>query len=222
MTHKHCLTFLFCIATTALSFAQNKKSITTQRINTPINIDADLTDAAWENAEVATDFIMYDPDNGKPIDQKKKTDVRILYDDQAIYIGVLLYDDEPSKIMKEITDRDDFGTSDFFGIYINGYNDGQQDFRFFVTAAGGQTDCLATEQLGEDYSWNAIWESKVKITEFGWAIEIKIPYAALRFSPETVQTWGLNFVREIRRDRQIYTWTHVDSKIGTVIQQAGV
>lgn len=222
MTHKHCLTFLFCIATTALSFAQNKKSITTQRINTPINIDADLTDAAWENAEVATDFIMYDPDNGKPIDQKKKTEVKILYDDQAIYVGALLYDDEPSKIMKEITERDDFGTSDFFGIYINGYNDGQQDFRFFVTAAGGQTDCLATEQLGEDYSWNAIWESKVKITEFGWAIEMKIPYAALRFSPETVQTWGLNFVREIRRDRQIYTWTHVDSKIGAVIPQAGI
>ena len=165
---------------------------------------------------------MFDPDNGRPIDVKKKTEVKILYDDQAIYISALLYDDEPSKIMREITERDDFGSSDTFGIYINGYNDGQQDFRFFVTAAGGQVDCLATEQLGEDYSWNAIWESKVKITEFGWAVEMKIPYAALRFSNEAQQTWGLNFVREIRRDRQTYTWTHVDSKIGAVIPQAGI
>ncbi len=79
---------------------------------------------------------MYEPDNGKPIDLKKKTDVKILYDDQAIYVSAMLYDDEPSKILKEITERDDFGTSDFFGIYINGYNDGQQDFSFFCHSRG--------------------------------------------------------------------------------------
>lgn len=213
---------LLIVLVSISSFAQIKKNITTQKTTETITIDGNLSEQTWKNAQFATDFIMYDPDNGKEIDVKKRTDVKILYDDQAIYIGALLYDDEPSKIMKEITERDDFGTSDFFGIYINGYNDGQQDFRFFVTAAGGQVDCLATEQMGEDYSWDAIWESKVKITEFGWAVEMKIPYAALRFSPEAVQTWGLNFVREIRRDRQIYTWNHVDSKIGAVIQQAGV
>ena len=130
---------------------------------------------------------MFEPDNGQPINPKKKTEVKILYTDEAIYVGALLFDDEPSKIMKEITERDDFGATDVFGIFINGYNDGQQDFRFFVTAAGGQLDCLATEQIGEDFSWNAIWESKVKITSFGWAVEMKIPYAALRFSSESEQ-----------------------------------
>lgn len=202
--------------------AQNKKNITTTKISENISIDANLSEGVWEKAEIATDFIMFEPDNGKAIDQKKKTDVKILYDDEAIYVGAILYDDNPSKILKEITERDDFGTSDAFGIFINGYNDGQQDFRFFVTAAGGQLDCIATEQLGEDFSWNAIWESKARITEFGWVVEMKIPYAALRFSTEPKQTWGLNFVREIKRDRQVYTWTHVDSKIGAVIQQAGV
>ena len=218
----HYFAFLVPMLFSAFSTAQTKKSIAIQKINEPITINGNSDENAWKDAEIATDFIMYEPDNGKPIDLKKKTDVKILYDDQAIYVSAMLYDDEPSKILKEITERDDFGTSDFFGIYINGYNDGQQDFRFFVTAAGGQVDCLATEQMGEDYSWDAIWESKVKITEFGWAIEMKIPYAALRFSAEKVQTWGLNFVREIKRDRQIYTWTHVDSKIGAVIQQAGI
>ena len=222
MTFRPFITYLFCVVTSIFSVAQTKKSITTEKISEPITIDANLNEDAWKNVSIASDFIMFDPDNGRPIDVKKKTEVKILYDDQAIYISALLYDDEPSKIMREITERDDFGSSDTFGIYINGYNDGQQDFRFFVTAAGGQVDCLATEQLGEDYSWNAIWESKVKITEFGWAVEMKIPYAALRFSNEAQQTWGLNFVREIRRDRQTYTWTHVDSKIGAVIPQAGV
>ena len=222
MTFRPFITYLFCVVTSIFSVAQTKKSITTEKISEPITIDANLNEDAWKNVSIASDFIMFDPDNGRPIDVKKKTEVKILYDDQAIYISALLYDDEPSKIMREITERDDFGSSDTFGIYINGYNDGQQDFRFFVRAAGGQVDCLATEQLGEDYSWNAIWESKVKITEFGWAVEMKIPYAALRFSNEAQQTWGLNFVREIRRDRQTYTWTHVDSKIGAVIPQAGI
>lgn len=222
MVNKFSITILFCLASFLFSFSQTKKSITTQKINKPITIDANLNEESWKNAETASDFVMFEPDNGKAIDNKKKTEVKILYDDEAIYVGALLYDDAPSKIMKEITERDDFGTTDAFGIFVNGYNDGQQDFRFFVTAAGGQLDCLATEQIGEDFSWNAIWESKVKITDFGWAVEMKIPYAALRFPSDAIQTWGLNFVREIKRDRQVYTWTHVDSKIGAVIQQAGI
>lgn len=222
MVNKFSITILFCLASVLFSFSQTKKSITTQKINKPITIDANLNEESWKNAETASDFVMFEPDNGKAIDNKKKTEVKILYDDEAIYVGALLYDDTPSKIMKEITERDDFGATDAFGIFVNGYNDGQQDFRFFVTAAGGQLDCLATEQIGEDFSWNAIWESKVKITDFGWAVEMKIPYAALRFPSDAIQTWGLNFVREIKRDRQVYTWTHVDSKIGAVIQQAGI
>jgi hypothetical protein len=222
MPNKICLLLLLFIGNFFFSFAQSKKSISTRKISETIALDGELNEEAWKNVSLATDFVMFEPDNGKAIDPKKKTEVRILYDDEAIYVGALLYDDEPSKIMKEITERDDFGTTDAFGIFINGYNDGQQDFRFFVTAAGGQLDCLATEQIGEDFSWNAIWDSKVKITSFGWAIEMKIPYAALRFPGENIQTWGLNFVREIKRERRIYTWTHVDSRIGAVIQQAGI
>jgi len=75
---------------------------------------------------------MFDPDNGKHISQDKETNVRILYDNEAVYIGATLYDEEPDKILKEITQRDNQGTSDSFGVFINGFNDGQQDFRFFV------------------------------------------------------------------------------------------
>ena len=81
-------------------------------------------------------------------------------------------------------------------------------------------DCLATED-NEDFSWDGIWESKVGLTDFGWVVEMKIPYAALRFSNAQKQTWGLNFMREIKRDVQKYTWNRVDTKIGAVIAQEG-
>lgn len=81
-------------------------------------------------------------------------------------------------------------------------------------------DCLATEG-GEDYSWDAIWDSEVSITEYGWVVEMKIPYAALRFSNDEKQTWGLNFYREIKRDRQKYTWNLIDMKIGAALPQTG-
>ncbi|WP_320815360.1 DUF5916 domain-containing protein [Flavobacterium sp.] len=224
--HKNLIIIILLSFTFLKSQAQNdsiqKKSLVANKINESIIIDGELNESIWSETQTASNFVMFEPDNGRPISESKKTEVKILYDNDGVYIGAKLYDDEPGKILKEITERDDFGTTDAFGVFINGLNDGQQDFRFFVTAAGGQLDCIATEQTGEDFSWNAIWSSKAKITDFGWTVEMKIPYAALRFSNETKQTWGINFIREIKRDRQIYTWSFVDSKIGAVIQQAGI
>jgi len=199
---------------------QNKKRLKASLLKSPIVVDGKPDENEWKNAESATGFITFQPDNGNPAPYEKRTEVKVLYDDDGIYIAALLYDD-PSKIVKEITERDKFGTSDFFGIFINGYNDGQQDFRFFVSTAGTQMDCIATES-GEDYSWDGIWHSNVALTDYGWTVEMKIPYAALRFSEQKEQIWGVNFFREIRRDRQKFTWNHIDNKIGNTITQAGI
>lgn len=198
-----------------------KKILHTRFITKNIAIDGEINEENWDTDSVAKDFIMFEPDNGKPISEDKKTEIKVLYDNDAIYIAAWLYDNEPNKIRKEVTKRDVFGVSDHFSVYINGFNDGQQDFRFFVSSAGTQMDCLATKDT-EDFTWDAIWESKVKLTDFGWIVEMKIPYAALRFSNSEQQTWGLNFMREIKRDAQKYTWNHIDTKIGAVIPQAGI
>ncbi|WP_395075439.1 DUF5916 domain-containing protein [Flavobacterium sp.] len=200
----------------------SKKVLKTSLTTENIKIDGVIDESAWKSVEMASDFISFEPDNGNPIPQNRKTEVKILYDNNAIYISAVMYDENPSKILKEFVQRDNIGAADFFGIFINGFNDGQQDFRFIVSASNGQADCQASDNQGEDYSWDAIWESQTKITDFGWVAEIKIPYAALRFSPENKQTWGLNFMREVRRDRQKYTWTFIDPKIRTFIQQAGI
>jgi hypothetical protein len=211
---------LFLVFINFSSYGQKKKLQAKSTVEN-ITIDGKIDEEAWKSAPIATDFIMYEPDNGKHIGENKKTEVKVLYDNTAIYIFATLYDDEPNKISKELTNRDVFGISDHFSVSINGYNDGQQDFRFYVSAAGVQMDCLATEG-SEDYTWDAIWSSEAALTDFGWVVEMKIPYAALRFSKTEKQTWGLNFMREIKRDFQKYTWNYVDTKIGSIITQEGI
>ncbi|WP_026724251.1 DUF5916 domain-containing protein [Flavobacterium sasangense] len=222
MTNKFGITIFICFTSFLLSFSQTKKSVSTKKTTETISIDAELNEASWKDAEIATDFVSLEPKNGTPIPEEFKTEVKILYSNDAIYIGAKLYDPNPEKILKELVERDEIGTSDFFGIFINGYNDGQQEFRFFVTAANGQIDTNFTSAEGEDGSWNAIWESNAKITDFGYVVEMKIPYAALRFPEKEKQTWGLNFFREVRRERQKYTWSPIDNKIGAISQQAGI
>ena len=216
---KKALLFLLII-TSSLGYTQ-KKTLKAVLINDKITIDGNLEESQWQTAPIAKDFFMFAPDNGKEVEKGNESEVKILYDNEAIYIGATLYDTEPSKILKELTLRDDQGTSDLFGVFINGFNDGQQDFRFFSSASGTQLDCLATDTNGEDFSWDAIWLSKAKITDKGWVVEMKIPYAALRFSNNKVQNWGINFVRDLKRKNSIYVWNKVDNKLNNVIQQAG-
>lgn len=211
---------LFLVFINFCSYGQ-KKTLQAKSTVDNITIDGKGTEEAWKSAPIASDFIMFEPDNGKAISENKKTEVKVLYDNTAIYILAILHDHEPNKISKELTNRDVFGISDHFSVSINGYNDGQQDFRFYVSAAGVQMDCLALED-SEDYTWDAIWNSEVTLTDFGWVVEMRIPYAALRFSKAEKQTWGINFMREIKRDFQKYTWNLVDTKIGSVITQEGI
>jgi hypothetical protein len=215
-TLSFCLFFL-----TFLGFSQ-KKSLQTQFTTETITIDGKISEPVWNNAQIATDFISLEPDNGNPIPQNRRTEVKVLYNNDAIYVAATMYDDEPNKILKEITQRDNFGTAENFGIFINGFNDSQQDFRFYVSAAGVQADCIFTNQNDEDFTWDAIWESKAKMTDYGWVVEMKIPYAALRFSNKKQQTWGINFYREIRRDRQAYTWNFIDATIDNESAQSGI
>ncbi len=199
-----------------------RKSLNAEVAAAPIIIDGQLTEPIWQTAQVATNFLEFYPDNGKLCDPTMQTEVRVAYDNEAIYIAAKMYDSDPSKILTQLTQRDDFGTADHFGVFINGYNDGQQDFRFFVSAAGVQMDANTTNSNGEDFTWDAIWESKVAITEFGWVAEFRIPYAAIRFPKAAEQKWGINFYREVRRDRRQFTWNLIDTKVNNELAQTGI
>lgn len=223
MFFKRVVLLLSLLVYAHFGFAQlTKKKLTTRFTSEKILIDGNLNEEIWKSAEIATDFVMYEPDNGTPESVDRKSEVKVVYDHEAIYVGAILYDSNPENIKRELSNRDDFATADHFGIMLNGYNDGQQDFRFYVSAAGVQMDCVYTEYNGEDFTWNAIWDSHVHITDYGWVVEMKIPYAALRFPTDKKQTWGVNFYREVRNNRQTFTWNLLSNTINNEAVQAGI
>ncbi|MEQ9187563.1 MAG: DUF5916 domain-containing protein [Cryomorphaceae bacterium] len=191
-----------------------RKTIPATRAAERPKIDGALDDAVWATAPKATDFVMFEPANGGAIPRAFQTVVRVLYDDQAIYIGAMMYDPHSDSILRQMTERDEFNqNTDWLGFFINPYNDGLSDFNFWVTAAGTQADSKTTPN-GDDFSLNSIWKSAVSITDSGWIMEAEIPYIALRFPETPVKDWGLNFMRSIRRSRKTSTWNFLDKSLG--------
>lgn len=209
---------ILLIIPTLLTAQIERKTIPATRTTSQIDIDGKLDDPAWVVAPVAKDFIMFEPDNGTPERASMRTEVRVLYDDNAVYIAAILYDPSPDSILTQITKRDVYNENcDWFGFFINPYNDGLSDFNFWVTAAGTQADAKTTTD-GDDFNLNSVWKSAVTITDFGWVVEAEIPYIALRFPETPVKDWGLNFMRSIRRNRRTYSWNFLDLGSGNRLE----
>ncbi len=200
----------------------SRKKISATRINTTLKIDGILDEEEWKTAPIAKNFVERNPNNGIPEPSEFKTQVKILYDNTGIYFGIEMQDPHPENIAKELTERDNFGNDDAIGVSINGYNDKQQGMLFIVQASGVQADSKIYTNQNDDFSWNAIWYSGVKITDKGWNVEMKIPYSELRFSKTQKQTWGLNIMRIIQKTNQNLTWNFVDNKKGTYLLYDGL
>ncbi len=203
-----------CVLSMSLLNAQDKRRLNIKRTSEAPKIDGVLDDAAWQDAEIATDFIQFRPEMGVTLPDHQKTLVRLTYDDNAIYIGAYLKD-KPEDIQRQFTSRDNFGNNDFFLVVFNPNNDGQTDTEFFVFPSGTQADAVANPNSGEDFGWNAVWDSEVQIVDDGWIVEMKIPYRALRFSKD-VEVWGLQFHRRFRIDNTQYTWNAIDRTKGNI------
>lgn len=199
---------------------QTKKSLNASRAHTPILIDGKLDETQWDTAEKAGDFIQLTPFPGERSTQR--TQVSIFYDDNAVYIGAMLFDEHPDSILKQLTARDNFeyANTDAFGVSFDTYGDKQNGFAFVVTAAGVQADAKIKFD-GFDYSWNAAWFSRARIGNKGLCVEMKIPYSALRFPRSAVQNWNVNFTRTIRRIREKSYWSPVLPGISNFFSQSG-
>jgi len=202
-------------------FAQEKKSVEALYISTPLTIDAILDEPVYSQVKPAKDFVQIQPYNGKPSYQP--TEVHFFYDQSAIYVGAMLYDSAPDSIFNYLTERDNTGMADYFGVYIDPYNQGQLAYGFFINPAGVQVDVKAVKSDGdnEDGNWNAVWESKTRITDKGWVVELRIPFSALRFSEKTGTNWGMNMFRNIRRHNSNNSWNFIDRNVSGFIHQQG-
>lgn len=212
---------LIVFITLSVNIIAQKKSAQAYRTNEIIKIDGILNEKTYQSASPAKDFFQIQPYNGKAAMQP--SEVYILDDENAIYVGAKMYDSHPDSIFNYLTERDNMGMSDYFGIYFDPYNTGQVAYGFFITPAGIQVDIKATNNDGnnEDGNWNEIWESKTKIEKFGWVAEMRIPFTAIRFPKNGAKAWGLNMFRNIRRYNSNNSWNMLDKKVNGFLVQQG-
>lgn len=195
-----------------------KKEVGALRIDSTIEIDGRLIEENWLKAEVATGFIQEDPYPGKKAGLESV--IRVLYDDDAIYIGARLHDSEPDRILRELTERNDIGNADHFEVLIDPYRDGINGYSFAVTSSGVQRDARMFGTT-KDAAWDAVWESAVTIDSAGWVVEMRIPYSAIRFPKLSIQNWSINFGRNIRRTREQNWWSEIDPNEDGILAQSG-
>lgn len=218
-----CLSLLFLLS---LSFAHAQQSFDQKKIKairtaTAPKIDGVLDDPQWVNLPVATGFIENNPTPGKVEPHHQRTEVKLLYDDHAVYLAARMFGN-PDSIAHELVTRDQIGNADFFGVFFDTFHDRINGNGFIVTAAGSQFDAKYSQVGGEDENWNAAWESEVKLDDQGWTMEMKIPYSALRFSSKEIQDWGINLMRKRAMVNSQTFWNFVDPKVDGLINQGGV
>jgi len=168
-----------------------------------IALDGVLDEGPWTRAVPAKDFIQLDPQNGEPATEP--TEVRIVYDSAALYIGVTAYDSEPDKWLGYQRRRDEFlAADDRFMWTIDTFLDGRTGYFFEMNPSGLMADALLGIN-GNNRQWDGIWNARARHTDFGWVIEIQIPFRTLNFNPNN-DTWGINFQRTVRRKNEDSLW----------------
>ncbi|MFZ0426757.1 MAG: DUF5916 domain-containing protein [Acidobacteriota bacterium] len=169
----------------------------TQRLHgTPPKIDGKLDDAAWEEGHWAGDYRQYIPRNGAM--PSEDTKLKILYDDNNIYVAIRAYDKEPARIDRKLGRRDAF-IGDIVGVCFDSYFDHRTGFEFDLTAGGAKIDLILFNG-GWDTTWDAIWDGKVGSEPDAWTAEMRIPLSQLRYGNQEKQVWGFHSWRWINRN----------------------
>ena len=165
------------------------------RATSAIRVDGRLDDAAWRDVPITDAFTQIDPNEGQPASQR--TEVRIVFDNDALYVGVRLYD--TGSIVGRLGRRDmALGDSDWFGVMLDSYHDHRTAFGFNVNPVGVRRDEIKTINH-DDNAWDAVWDVATSADSAGWTAEYRIPFSQLRFSRGSAQTWGVQFERVIGR-----------------------
>ena len=193
-------------------------------------LDGIVDDDAWSAAEVASDFLQRDPVEGQPASER--TEVRILHDDENLYLGVIAYDRQPERILATELRRDGLsvgdanpfrggGTDDTFSVVLDTFHDGRNAFLFAVNPLGTKYDATIRNERDVNSEWDEAWETGARITARGWEAELRIPLSILRYNASSA-TWGLDFSRDIRRKNEVVAWSNYRRAYRlTAVSQAG-
>jgi hypothetical protein len=185
-----------------------------------IRIDGRLDDPGWQQVPVTGDFVQRFPHDGAA--PSHATEFRVVYDDQAIYVGVRAHDSAPAEIRSLLTRRDQASASDSILVGLDTYGDRRTAFVFGINPAGVQRDLLIFDDTQSDDSWDAVWSGAAAIDDQGWTAELRIPLSQLRFSAGDRQRWGLQVVRTVGRSREESAWSPWPRTSSQVVSRFGV
>ncbi len=202
-----------------------RPSLIASRVKEGPTLDGDvLGDSGWKGSTPVSVFWQEQPDQGQPASER--TEVRVVFTNDTLYVGVVCYDDDPSTITVSDSRRDaDLDETDSFRMLFDTYRDSQNGFVFGTNPAGIEYDAQVTNEGqgggglrfgsvagsggGFNVNWDGAWIVRTRISEIGWTAEFAIPFRTLRFPAGAKQTWGLNFQRNIRRRNERAYWAQI-------------
>ncbi len=186
-----------------------------------VAVDGFLNEDVWESAAILTGFSQYAPVDGRPAEDS--TEVRVWYSSDAIYFGVKAYD-EYGSVRATLADRDRINSDDQIRILLDTFDDGRGAFLFGVNPLGVQADGVRNEGVGwggADQSPDFLFDSKGRLTDYGYEVEIRIPFKSLRYQAGGTQDWGINVIRIVQRSGQEQTWTPARRGRASFLAQSG-
>lgn len=208
--HLSLLAVPVALAVAALPLAA-QPSLRAQWATAPITIDGKLDEPVWRTGTPATGFVQRTPQNGSPASQK--SEVRIAYDEYAMYVAVRNFDTAPDSIAQQLGRRDAEDLyADWFYVGFDSYGDKRTAFVFGVNPRGVLSDGYVTNDDGDNFdaTWDAVWNVVARIDSAGWTAEFRIPLSQLRYDVANgrgaVRPWGVNFGREIARHGEEAYW----------------
>jgi hypothetical protein len=183
-------------------------------------VDGRLDDAAWAAAPVISGFTQKEPREGEAAGQA--TEVRIVYDEHAVYVGARMVSRDPAAIQAPVSRRDVWDQAETFGISLDTYHNRRTAVTFAVTAAGTRMEGFhPADSPDADLTFNPVWEARVARDSAGWTAELRIPFSQLRFNPSSVQTWGINLRRWIPQQEEDDYWVEVPKSVSAWASRFG-
>jgi hypothetical protein len=173
---------------------------TATRLTGTVQVDGRLDEPVWQTAPAVSQLVQFRPIEGGPPSQR--TEVRVVYDDEAIYVGARMFDDKPAQIVARLARRDADTGSDYIMIQFDPYHNHNGDASFMLNPAGQRWD-----GGNGDVSWDPVWEGKAQVDSLGWTAEMRIPFSQLRFRPGSAEPWGFQIERYLNRSNESDLWS---------------
>ncbi len=211
------------MAFTAIQFivAQDRPSVTAVRTDESIKIDGVLDEAIWESISPITEFVQRLPQDGA--EPTEKSQMQIAYNDQYLYFGFTFYDSEPEKVRATILNRGGWiHRDDKLEIALDTYHDKRNAYLFEMNPLGTQDDALITDESRpglDEWAWDGVYISEGNVTDFGWVLEVAIPWTTLRFPSKDELTMGLAIKRYINRKNESVMWPHIGLEYSSDVYQ---